>query len=104
MFVTPAAVGTNSSGQTGSTAALTTNKDNGAWTMPKGLVAADESLLAAAKREFMDERGYRPKGRQIQLGEAWQPGGKIVHVFAVQDDWNAERSKEQCLRDRDQDA
>jgi predicted NUDIX family NTP pyrophosphohydrolase len=27
-------------------------KDEGAWTIPKGLIAPDEDNLAAAKREF----------------------------------------------------
>ena len=45
--------------------------------------------LAAAKREFAEETGYRPRGRSVSLGEARQPGGKLVHVWAVEDDWDA---------------
>jgi predicted NUDIX family NTP pyrophosphohydrolase len=65
------------------------NRDEGAWSIPKGLVAAGERPLAAAKREFAEETGYRPRGRFIPLGEARQPGGKVVHVWAVEGDWDA---------------
>jgi predicted NUDIX family NTP pyrophosphohydrolase len=63
-------------------------KDHGAWSIPKGLIAPGETPLAAAKREFAEETGHRPRGETIPLGEARQPGGKIVRVWAVQDDWD----------------
>lgn len=68
-------------------------RDLGAWSIPKGLVANGEPLLDAAKREFAEEIGYMPRGNFIPLGEAQQPGGKIVHVWAVEDDWNPEALK-----------
>jgi predicted NUDIX family NTP pyrophosphohydrolase len=68
-------------------------KDLGSWSIPKGLIAPDESPLAAAKREFAEETGHRPNGRSVALGEAKQPGGKIVHVWAVEGDWNCEDLK-----------
>ena len=49
--------------------------------------------LAAAKREFAEETGHRPRGKARPLGEAKQPGGKIVHVWAVEGDWEAARLK-----------
>jgi predicted NUDIX family NTP pyrophosphohydrolase len=63
-------------------------KDVGAWSIPKGLIAANETPLAAAKREFTEETGHRPRGTSVPLGESKQPGGKIVHVWAVEDDWD----------------
>ncbi|RZJ24996.1 MAG: NUDIX domain-containing protein, partial [Flavobacterium sp.] len=36
------------------------NKDLGAWTIPKGEIAADENPLDAAVREFEEETGTRP--------------------------------------------
>ena len=42
--------------------------------------------MAAAKREFAQETGHRPRAKSLPLGEARQPGGKIVHVWAVEDD------------------
>lgn len=63
-------------------------KDHGSWTIPKGLIAPGEAPLTAAFREFAEETGYHPAGQPILLGNAKQPGGKIVHVWAVRDDWN----------------
>src|SRR3954470_16406304 len=67
------------------------NKDSSAWTIPKGSIAPGESPLAAAKREFAEETGHHPNGELVSLGDAKQPGGKVVHVWAVQDDWDAGR-------------
>lgn len=64
-------------------------KDDGAWTIPKGLIAAGESPLAAAWREFAEETGHHPSGEMLSLGHAKQPGGKVVHVWAVRQDWDA---------------
>jgi predicted NUDIX family NTP pyrophosphohydrolase len=65
-------------------------KDLASWSIPKGLIAVGEDPLTAAKREFMEETGHSPRGEPVPLGEAKQPGGKIVHVWAVEDDWNPE--------------
>lgn len=35
------------------------NKDEGAWSIPKGEPDADEDLLATARREFEEETGVR---------------------------------------------
>lgn len=69
------------------------HKDEGAWTIPKGLINSGETPLSAAKREFAEETGHRPKGKLRPLGEARQPGGKIVHVFAIEGDWDPARLK-----------
>jgi predicted NUDIX family NTP pyrophosphohydrolase len=66
-------------------------KDLGAWTIPKGLIASGESPLAAAKREFGEETGHQPSAEVVSLGDAKQPGGKVVHVWAVQGDWDADQ-------------
>jgi len=63
-------------------------KDQGVWTIPKGLIGPSESLLSAAQREFAEETGYRPGGEAIPLGSATQPGGKVVHVWAIEEDWD----------------
>jgi predicted NUDIX family NTP pyrophosphohydrolase len=65
------------------------NKDLGSWSIPKGQVADGETPLAAAEREFAEETGYWPCGKFLPLGEARQPGGKLVHVWALEDDWDA---------------
>lgn len=66
-------------------------KDLGAWTIPKGLLDPDEAPLAAAAREFKEETGYEPLGDFVSLGDAKQPGGKVVHAWTVEDDWDAEQ-------------
>jgi predicted NUDIX family NTP pyrophosphohydrolase len=63
-------------------------KDQGVWTIPKGLIGPSESLLSAAQREFAEETGYHPGGEAIPLGSAKQPGGKVVHVWAIEEDWD----------------
>ena len=65
------------------------NKDIGAWGIPKGMIAPGEDPLAAAKREFAEETGYKPRGESFSLGEAKQPGAKIVHIWAIEGDWDA---------------
>jgi predicted NUDIX family NTP pyrophosphohydrolase len=58
-------------------------KDLGAWSIPKGEVAADEDLLAAARREVAEETGVEMAGPAQFLGELRQAGGKQVHAWAV---------------------
>jgi predicted NUDIX family NTP pyrophosphohydrolase len=68
-------------------------KDHGAWSIPKGLISFGEAPLDAAKREFEEETGHRPRGEFTPLGKAKQPGGKTVHVWAAEDDWNPDELK-----------
>jgi predicted NUDIX family NTP pyrophosphohydrolase len=59
------------------------SKDDGAWTIPKGLALPGEELLAAAIREFGEETGFAvPDGGFEPLGEIKQKGGKVVHAWA----------------------
>jgi predicted NUDIX family NTP pyrophosphohydrolase len=64
-------------------------KDIGAWTVPKGLVAAGEEPLAAARREFAEETGFHPEGPFISLGAIRQKAGKEVHAWACEGDFDA---------------
>jgi predicted NUDIX family NTP pyrophosphohydrolase len=65
------------------------NKDEGAWTIPKGEFTDDENPLAAAQREFEEELGARPPaGGYRQLKPIKQKGGKIVHAWAVEGDFD----------------
>lgn len=59
-----------------------TNKDDGAWTVPKGEIDPGEDLLAAAQREFAEETGFQPTGPFLELAPVKQKGGKIVHAWA----------------------
>jgi len=62
------------------------NKDEGAWSIPKGLFEDGEDALVAAKREFQEETGFVPDGHFVKLGEFKQPGGKIIHAWSVEGD------------------
>jgi predicted NUDIX family NTP pyrophosphohydrolase len=61
-------------------------KDAGAWTIPKGLPSAAESLPEAARREFGEEVGLSAGASLIPLGEIRQKGGKVVHAWAFEGD------------------
>ena len=43
-------------------------KDEGAWSIPKGLCEEGEDAAAAAKREFEEEIGFAPSGEYVALG------------------------------------
>ena len=58
------------------------NKNEGAWTIPKGLVEEDEDLQKTAKRELFEETGIEINSELISLGNTIQKGGKKVHCFA----------------------
>jgi predicted NUDIX family NTP pyrophosphohydrolase len=59
------------------------NKDDGAWSIPKGEIDAGENPEQAARREFAEELGGSASiGRLQALGEVRQRGGKRVIAFA----------------------
>ena len=63
-------------------------KDDGAWSIPKGLVDDGEDPLDAAKREFREETGGSPDGEPIPLEPLRQPSGKIVHAWAMRGEFD----------------
>jgi predicted NUDIX family NTP pyrophosphohydrolase len=62
------------------------NKDEGAWTIPKGEVGPGEDYLAAAVREFAEETGTTLTGNFVPLKHVTQKGGKVVHAWAIEGD------------------
>jgi predicted NUDIX family NTP pyrophosphohydrolase len=62
------------------------NRDDGAWSIPKGETQPGEDLLARAQIEFKEELGIEPAGDLIPLGSIKQKGGKTVHAWAFQGD------------------
>lgn len=62
-------------------------KDNGWWTIPKGLVEEGEDVLAAATREFQEETGLVPHPPYTPLGNIKQKGGKQVEAWGFLGQW-----------------
>jgi predicted NUDIX family NTP pyrophosphohydrolase len=62
------------------------NKDEGAWSIPKGEPEPGEDLLVTAQREFKEETGVSPTGPYLPLRPIKQKGGKIVHAWAFEGD------------------
>ena len=66
-------------------------KDDSAWSVAKGEYEPGEEPECAAEREFAEELGQAaPPGPRIALGELRQPSGKLVRVWAVEGDLDAE--------------
>lgn len=64
-------------------------RDNGAWSVVKGEVAAGENDQDAARREFEEETGWSaPTGEWIPLGETALRSGKTVVAWAVRSDYD----------------
>jgi predicted NUDIX family NTP pyrophosphohydrolase len=63
------------------------NKDDGAWSIPKGVVVSGD-VFACAKREFNEETGLVAEGEFIPLTPLKQKSGKIVHAFALEADFD----------------
>ena len=70
---------------------LWAGKDEGAWSISKGLFEENESPLDAARREFKEETGFEVEGIFIELGRIKQPSGKIVFAWAVEKDLDERR-------------
>lgn len=73
------------------------NKDEGAWTIPKGEFDDSEDPLAAAKRELQEETGAEPPpsnpdeprdGQYVPLKPIKQANGKTVYAWAVRGDFD----------------
>jgi len=60
-------------------------KDTAGWSIPKGLVEADEDGWAAAQREFREELGLAIEG-DPQLLAPCPVSGKVIHAWLVEAD------------------
>ena len=60
--------------------------DDGWWSIPKGLIdSTDESILAAAIREFQEEIGTTISfDKHIELNPVTLKSGKLIYGFAVE--------------------
>ena len=66
------------------------HRDDGVWSIPKGLCEGDEDLLETAKREFQEETGFAVDGAFIELGSLRLPSRKLVHAWALAKDVDAD--------------
>ena len=68
-------------------------RDDGAWSIPKGEIAENETGIDVARREFQEELGVpAPEGELRVLGDIRQKGGKTVEAWAVPGDLDVTRS------------
>jgi predicted NUDIX family NTP pyrophosphohydrolase len=59
-------------------------RDNGWWSIVKGIVESEESDIEAAGREFEEETGWAaPPHPWIELGETTLKSRKVVVAYAV---------------------
>jgi predicted NUDIX family NTP pyrophosphohydrolase len=66
------------------------NKDDGAWSIPKGEIGMSEDPERTARREFAEELGPTASIGSLQaLGEIRQRGGKRVIAFCGEADFDA---------------
>jgi predicted NUDIX family NTP pyrophosphohydrolase len=64
------------------------NKDQGAWSIPKGEFAAGDDPLETANREFHEETSLTVSGPFHAVQPLKQPSGKIVHAWLVEGDFD----------------
>ncbi len=65
-------------------------RDLGAWTLPKGEPDDGEDLRGCALRELGEELGPTAEvepAELVELGAVRQKGGKVVHAFAAEADF-----------------
>ncbi len=66
-------------------------KDQGAWSIPKGLVEEGEEPLRCALRELEEELGSSfsfAAEELIELGSVRQKAGKLVHCWAAEGEFD----------------
>jgi len=64
------------------------NRDDGAWTIPKGAPNPGETAETTARREFEEELGAPATGTLQPLGRIKQKSGKWVEAFALEGDFD----------------
>jgi len=68
-------------------------KDDGAWSIPKGLIDPGEDELLAAIREFEEETGFPGEGEFFAPPPVKQPSGKVIAAWAFEGDCDTTKMK-----------
>ena len=64
-------------------------RDEGAWSLVKGMVKTDETDEVAAMREFEEETGWpAPRNGWVPLGETTLRSRKVVIAWAVEQEFD----------------
>jgi predicted NUDIX family NTP pyrophosphohydrolase len=63
-------------------------KDEGSWSIPKGLYQERETAIDAARRELQEEIGLTITGALVELGKFKQPSGKVISAWAAESDFD----------------
>ncbi len=70
------------------------NRDEGAWSLPKGEAGEDEDYLEVARREFEEEIGVALRcDDPLSLGSVTQKSGKVVFGWACEGDLDPVRQR-----------
>ena len=63
-------------------------KNEGVWSIPKGLPENGEEIFQTAQREFFEETGIKPSPPFQALGSVKLKSGKIIHAWSFIGDWH----------------
>jgi predicted NUDIX family NTP pyrophosphohydrolase len=63
-------------------------KDQGSWSIPKGLCQEGETAIDAARRELQEEIGLTIRDDLVELGKFKQPSGKVISAWAAESDFD----------------
>ena len=72
-------------------------RNEGGWSIPKGLVGPHEDPLAAAQREFQEETGFVLEGAFTPLGTSRLSGDKQLEAWAIGGDLKPGQLKSNSL-------
>lgn len=74
---------------------LWAGREEGAWSIPKGIVESGETPFEVARREFAEETGHDPPAdpaTYVSLGEVRTPTGKRIMAWAAEGDLDPDQA------------